>query len=195
MSTNNFLGDIEPQIPKQGEANDSIVTKSAYSGSVSVKVCTNTGKVKLAFKAHNEGTINLSKIFAMLMAGNTEALAYIPKYIDLEYSADGGATWGTFLRKAIPLTGISYYEDSSLASTNWVTVGTGVIPYSYFLESISATSPNTFRLVLKSEDISSPLVDRALAYFYNITAEQLSAVTSGTQAIIQWKLQLLHEED
>jgi len=182
-----------PPVPDTTAESDAVVTSSKYVGSVSIKIKDKDGDIRVIKTNHNEGTLNLSKLFAMMMCGYSESLNYVPKFIDLQYSSDSGVTWLTYLKKEIPLTAISHFLDTSLNPSNWVFSCTSVIPFTSLRDPVRADDPYAFRFVLKTDKIMSPVISRELAYFYNITAEELSNIEEGTQAIIEWKMQLVHK--
>ena len=180
----------EPAI--QPAENNAIITGSKYVGSLSLKIKDKNNNIKVIKSSHNEGTINLSKLFAMLLSGYPEAMSYVPKFLDLQFSSDNGITWLSYLKREVALTAISYYLDSSLSPANWVFSSTAVISYSNLRDPVSPESPYGFRFALKTDNIMNAIIPRELAYFYNITAEELSNIEDGTQAIIEWKMQLIH---
>lgn len=183
-----------PALPEEKD-NSAIVTGSKYVGAVSFKLKDKNDNIKIIKSSHNEGTVNLSKLFAMLMSGYPVALNYIPKFLDLQYSDNGGEAWFSYLKTEVPLTAPSYYFDTSISPSNWVAAYTAVIAYSSMRDKVDPKTSQIFRFVLKTDRISEAVIPRDLAYFYNISAEELSNIEDGTQAIIEWKMQLVHDRE
>lgn len=181
------------EVPPEPTEN-AIITGSRYVGNLSFKLVDKSNNIKVIKSSHNEGTLNLSKLFAMLLSGYPVALNYVPKFLDLQYTSDNGTTWLSYLKREVPLTAISYYLDSSLTPSNWVFSSTAVISYSNLRDPVSPESPYGFRFALKTDNIMNAVISRELAYFYDISAEELSNIEDGTQAIIEWKMQLVHTD-
>lgn len=173
---------------------DSNTTTLKYSGSVTMKIKKN-GKIVTVTNGHNGGTIYLSKLFSMLMSGYTKALQYIPSYVDLQYRDENSSDpWVSYLKREVAISAPSYYSDGSISPANWVYVATASIPFGLLSSAVTEDSPYEFRLCLLSDDIeSSDLGGRDLAYFTSIQKEELSKIEEGSQAIIEWKMQLLYD--
>ena len=168
-----------------------------YMGNVDIKLRVGQHIVNLKSK-HNKGTLTLSKAFSLFMSGYSEAFKYIPKYIDLQKESkdevSGKPVWTSSLLKPIAITAPSFKYDENL--NNWVSLSTAVIPAEMLIEPIIISSDfeqNNYRLCLLCEELADPLVSRELAYFEAINDKDLAKITPGTQAIIEWRMQLLQE--
>ena len=125
-------------------------------------------------------------------AGNIEEARVLLKESKDEVS--GKPVWTSSLLKPIAITAPSFKYDENL--NNWVSLSTAVIPAEMLIEPIIISGDfeqNNYRLCLLCEELADPLVSRELAYFEAINDKDLAKITPGTQAIIEWRMQLLQE--
>lgn len=169
------------------------MTNLFYNGFVSVSIKINDKLINLS--NHNSGLPTLNRSFCNFITGNTTTIEDIPEYIDLRYN--NGESWESILISRIHLSGKSWTYDSSLQ--NYVAKFTGVISYNYLSRLISRTDTSLYRLYLYSgslglDSLGNPTGYYDLAYL-DIDAETLSYLSPGTQAIIEWSMQLLNFND
>lgn len=159
------------------------MTNVAYLGNVKIRL-----KIKdkiFEIINHNEGLPELSKSFAKFITGGLITVEDIPQYLDLRKYIDNN--WQSQLNTRISLSGKYFDYDESIG--NWVARLTGVISANYLSNPISRDDTSTYRLYLLSG--SNPPAPLA---FIEIGADTLSNLTPGTQAIIEWNMQLVNIE-
>lgn len=183
-------------------------TDVRYQGNVKIQIRKNGQAIKDIVR-HNNGTITLSRAFALFIANIQGSEAYVPQYLDLQYIAnplevdiDNLENWETYLKKIISLSGpeVKYItnaykpknKEGAGYEKNWVTIFRANIPYNLLTSAVEATDKGAFRFFLLSNPIDSTSnIDRRLAWV-NITAEELSKLEPGTEAMIEWQVQLVH---
>lgn len=175
-----------------------------YNGTVKIKIVKN-GNV-LEITNHNSGTQALKQNLCWFLAGNYTTgnipsvhpwRYYLPGALDLYYIAPNQGGHISFLNNLQPLTGPTYVEEDSELGINQTddlgnvylpasTTYTGTLNYSNLVETIDATDTGRFLLVLKSgEDTDGSRRD--LAYI-PVAAKELSKLSPGTNAIVEWKM-------
>lgn len=181
-------------------------TGLCYVGNVTVKLKTKNGKV-IEIGRHNSGTTTLSKAFALFMANNANASAYIPQYIDLQwienpqsYDTEILSNWTSYLKRNVSITApeVTYEQNAykirgqSSYKKNWVVTVTASLPYNLLQSQVYSTSTAAYRLFLCSGELpNDSSTDTRLAWV-NIGANELSKMEPGTEALIEWQLQLVH---
>lgn len=148
-----------------------------YKGIVNVKI-----KIKdkiVSFENHNAGLPLLGKSFCKFITGNTTTEEDIPYYLDI--LKDGGAPENSILVNKIHLSG-RYWEYND---PNYIAKFTAVVSYSSLKSVINRSDSGQFKLYMYSAGANP----QALATM-GITAESLSLITPGTQAIIEWSMML-----
>lgn len=149
-----------------------------YKGIVTIKF-----KIKdkiVSFENHNAGLPRLGKSFCKFITGNATTDEDIPYYLDIIKQVDGAADSSILINK-IHLSG-RYWEYSD---PNYVAKFTAVVSYSSLKQSINRSDSGTFKLYM----YSAGALSEALATMV-ITAESLSLISPGTQAIIEWSMML-----
>ena len=167
-------------------------TRLSYKGTVKVKIKINN-KYYTIYK-HNNGTEYLQKSFCKFISGNYGGDSDIPQLIDLR-KEDGYGNWTTYLNQELGLTGKTYLKttDAELGLDDvWVARFTAAIPYSVLIDPkpIAETDTGHYRLYLYSSFDVEEQSYHDLAYI-DISAEALSQITPGTQALVEWSMQLL----
>lgn len=178
------------------------LTNLLYVGNVKFKI--KIGDKIVEVSNHNKGLPALQRAFCNFLTGNDITKEDVPQFMDLRYSpvgTDNFSKSNTLLLNKLPLTGRSWeegkyiYSDSSEEST-YVAKLTAVLSSNSLIRKISNGEPYDFRIYLISgsngtvNDVPSGYFD--LAYL-NISSEALSMIGPGSQAIIEWSLQLLTE--
>lgn len=142
-----------------------------------------TGTVRIQFKLgdtvystvrHNEGLQPLFYLLSRALAGES-TVSLKPTKIDLREQKNG--IWESALNRISNISGLSYGTDES---GDWVTRATTTIAYTQLRAGISAGSD--YRLYLMSEKDD-------LAYL-EVPYQDLSKITAGTQALIDWTLKI-----
>ena len=167
----------------------STVTNIEYKGTVAVKL--HIGDKTVSLKNTNAGTDYLKKSICKFLSGNYGGLPDIPQYIDLRKKITE-ERWDTYLNETIVLTGKKFLyvnEDLELGiSNNWVARFTAAIPRASLKEAISS---GEYRLYLygayDSNDSSERYHDLA---YVGVSSEDLARITPGTQALIEWSMQI-----
>ena len=164
-----------------------------------VKLDLKIGDKIISFKTFNNGTDYLKKAFCKFLSGNYGGNADIPQMLDLKKFDSESQTFKTYLNQEIILTGKTYLytSDSQLGiNNNWVARFTAALPYNALLEPIQDTDTNEYRLYLYGSYDETDINERYhdLAYI-KVTAEALSRITEGTQALIEWSMQLLNPDE
>lgn len=167
-----------------------------YKGSVKVKIKINN-KYYTVYN-HNSGTEYLQKSFCKFLTGNYGGEPDIPQLIDLRRQDPTYSQWTTCLNQEIGLTGKTYLKttDAELGLNDvWVARFTAAIPYSTLIANVTEGFTN-FRLYLygsfDGDDSSERYHD--LAYI-DISKETVEKITPGTQALIEWSMQLLNYDE
>lgn len=180
------------------------LTNLFYAGRVNLKIKINDRVVEV--KNHNKGLPALQRAFCNFLTGNDITREDIPQSMDLRFSTKGTEQFdpaNSLLLNRLPLTGKSWeegrfiYSESKEEST-YIAKLTAVLSSNSLTRQITTEDEANydFRLYLVSgsngtiNGVVSGYFD--LAYI-NITAEQLSLIGPGSQAIIEWSLQLLTE--
>lgn len=175
-----------------------VSTYLGYRGIVQFKL--RIGDKVICVARKNNGTDYLLKSFCKFLSGNYGGNADIPQLFDLRKRvSEDPEKWETCLNQEIVLTGKTYFKtsDSQLGIDNsWVARFTASIPYSTLVEAISDTDTTPYRFYLygsyDTNDISERYHD--LAYI-PVTAEALSRITEGTQALVEWTMQILNSDE
>ena len=165
-----------------------------YKGVASLKLKINDKIFEIEHT--NNGTDYLKKSFCKFLSGNYGGNADIPQLLDLRVFDDSASKWLTCLNQEIVLTGKTYLQtsDPQLGIDNsWVARFTAAIPYASLLEPISDTDSREFRFYLYGTFDSTDVNERYhdLAYI-PVEASSLSRITEGTQALLEWSMQLLN---
>ena len=163
------------------------ITQLQYQGNVtiSLKIKDKVKKLKL----HNNGTAALQEIFARIMANDSDSTAEFrnmtPNYLDLCRSSDG-EEWYTCLLDIIniPTTARRATIDDN---NEWVARFTATIRYDDLIVPIESTDTDKFRLYLYYMNSERGRAD--LAYL-DVSAIDISKISPGTQAIIEWDMKL-----
>lgn len=167
-------------------------TVLSYLGNVTVKIKINDKIIKLEDK--NAGLPLLRKNICKYLTGNYGGTSEIPQFLDLMYNADPSLdedhkTWVTYLSNQISLTGKVF--EYSAKYDNWVAKFTAIINHNNLLNDVAENDPGEFKLVLldgyKPNDPESsyqPLAE------LHIESYMLARITPGTQAIIEWVMQI-----
>lgn len=181
------------------------LTNLLYVGYVDFKIKVNDRIVHVS--RHNKGLPGLQRAFCNFLTGNSITHDDVPQFIDLRYSSTGMYDFDrdhTLLLNKLPLTGRSWeegkyvYGDNEEEST-YIAKLTAVLSSNSLIRKISNTESATtdFRFYLMSgsngtiNGVASGYFDLA---YVDITAEALSLIGPGSQAIIEWSLQLLTGE-
>lgn len=163
-----------------------------YIGDVTVKI--KVGDKVITLDNHNNGTPLLNKIICKFLTGNYGGIHEVPQYLDLKYNSnpalsEESKTWETYLSTQIALTG-KVYEQSEKYN-NWIAKFTAVIYHNNLLNGISENDPGEFKLVLLS-GYNSTAPDTSYQVLAELAIESymLARITPGTQAIIEWVMQI-----
>lgn len=157
------------------------LTKVFYKGKVNLQL-----KIKdqiISIDNHNAGLLGLSLSFCKFITGNSITENDIPIYIDLTKSDEEFDIGDSILINKIRLSGRFFELDPT--SNNYVAKFNAVISNSSLTETISRADSNYFKLILYTA--GNP--QTALATM-NVSAETLSLITPGTQAIVEWSMML-----
>lgn len=177
-----------------------------YNGLVNVSI--KIGNKVIELSGNNKGTQHLKQSLCLFLTHNFSSevdeqrnytpIYYYPQYLDLLYQANSSASAVHFLSYMQPLTSFEYIEEDATL-TDYIStpeVGdayyppaakfTGVINYSNLVEAVSPDDTGIFTLVLMSgknyNDVAQPMA------YIRVSAKQLSQISPGTSAIIEWKL-------
>lgn len=179
------------------------LTNLLYVGYVDLKIKINDRVVHTS--RHNRGLPALQRAFCNFLTGNDITNEDVPQFIDLRYSSKEENKFdktNTLLLNKLPLTGKSWeegkyiYQDSSQEST-YIAKLTAVLSSNSLIRKISSAEDDTlnFRFYLLSGSNGVVNGDAISGYFdmayLDVTAEALSLIGPGSQAIIEWSLQLL----
>ena len=166
------------------------LTRLKYKGNVKVSI-----KIKdkiFEVNTHNEGLPALSRAFCQFITGNRITEEDIPQYLDLRYS--DGETYNSCLLSRVHLSGKSWVYDS--ANSNYIAKFTGVISYNNLTRAITRADSELYRLYLYSGSLGVDSNNEYTGYydlaFLDISAETLSYLSPGTQAIIEWSMELVN---
>lgn len=177
------------------------ITNLFYVGNVSIKLKINDKIVNI--ENHNRGLLALQRAFCDFITGNTITNESVPQFMDLRCSVQGANNFNTsLLLNKLPLTGKSWEEgryvyDNNDEERTCVAKLTAVLSSNSLIEKISSSDTRDFRLYLLSG--SNGIVNGQVSGYFEmaylgISAEQLSLIGPGSQAIIEWSLQLLTGE-
>ena len=177
------------------------LTNLLYVGKVSFKV-----KIKdkiIEVSNHNKGLPALQRAFCNLVTGNRITNTDIPEYMDVRFSTDNGETFpaeNTILLNKLPLSGKSWEEGQFIYNETteedvYTAKLTAVLSSNSLATRVnSADQSKKYRIYLVS-GTNGTINGEINGYFemayLNISAEALALVMPGTQAIIEWSLQLL----
>lgn len=157
------------------------VTKVHYKGKVNVKLRIKDKVVSI--NNHNAGLKPLSLSFAKFITGNPITENDIPVYLDLTKAHTENDPAVSMLITKVRLSG-RYFELDSETDT-YVAKFNAVISNSSLTETISRSDTSIFKLVLCTAGTpQTPLATM------DVSAETLSLITPGTQAIIEWTMML-----
>lgn len=170
-------------------------TELNYVGKVVLKLRINGEDFILRSK--NKGTNYLKKSICKFLTGNYGGEVDIPQMLDLRIYDEANERWKSFLNQQIELTGKTYQyidDDKELGiRDNWVARFEGAIPYAALLDPIRIGDEGSYRLYLygafDTEDIKERYHD--LAYI-PVSVESLARITPGTQALVEWNMQILN---
>lgn len=168
------------------------MTVCKYIGEVNVKLKINDKIVNLS--THNSGTPNLQRAFCKFVCGNTITVEDIPQFLDLRKSSDEFENEQSCLLNRVALTGKSWdelrYSNSVTESTSeYIAKFTGVISSNSLSALINKGDTRKYRLYLCSGSLYSNTGFYDLAYI-DVSAEDLSHITVGTQAVIEWSMKI-----
>lgn len=174
-------------------------TSLGYKGIVQIKLRIKDKIVDLTIK--NNGTDYFKKAFCKFLTGNYGGSSDIPQMLDLRRKVEEASVekWTTCLNQEIILSGKTYLltTDSSLGiNNNWVARFNAAIPYSALLDPISDDDTGEYRFYLYGSFDNKDVEERYhdLAYI-DIDAQSLSNITEGTQALLEWSMQLLNVDE
>ncbi len=144
----------------------------------------------------NNGTDYLKKAFCKFLSGNYGGSADIPQMLDLRKLDENNNIWRSCLNQEIILTGKTYLKttDAELGvNDNWVARFSAAIPYAALISPIEASDSGSYRLYLYGTFDSTDVNERYhdIAYI-DIDALSLSRISPGTQALVEWSMQLLN---
>lgn len=174
------------------------LTNVSYVGHVDLKIKINDKIITVS--QHNKGLPALQRAFCNFITGNMITNEDVPQFMDLRMSNSLQEDYSqSVLLNKLPLTGKSWEEGKYVYSDNveestYIAKLTAVLSSNSLIRKISSSENNKFRLYLVSG--SNGIVnDQVSGYFdlayLDIPAEQLSLIGPGSQAIIEWSLQLL----
>lgn len=179
------------------------ITNLLYVGNVSLKIKVKDKIIKV--DNHNKGLPALQRAFCEFITGNIITNESVPQFMDLRYKNHNETDWRnstSILLNKLPLTGKSFeegryvYGDNSQENT-YVAKLTAVLSSNSLVEKISGSDTRDFRLYLLSG--SNGLVNGQVSGYFEMAylpmdVEQLSLIGPGSQAIIEWSLQMLTGE-
>lgn len=160
-----------------------------YKGDVNVKF--KTGNKIYEVKRHNSGLPLLQKTFCMFLYGDREFIANIPKYVDLRFATSATAPdneWQTCIRSKLALTAKQPSYDAQ--NKNWILTFNCALPHVALTHVVSES--NFYRLYMEANNGAEANEDKDLA-FIDVLGEDLKFIEPGTEAIIEWTMQLLKE--
>lgn len=162
------------------------LTTLAYKGSVKISI-----KIKdkiFNVESHNNGLPTLFQSFCKFITGNKTTIEDIPEYLDLRGGINGAFV--SRLVSKVHLSGKGYvFEDNT-----YVAKFTAVISYNQLTKAITRFDTDEYRLYLCSGSLginsnNEVTGNNDIAYL-DVTAETLSYLSPGTQAIIEWSMKL-----
>ena len=166
------------------------MTTVSYKGDV--KVCLKIKDKIIDIQNHNAGLPALSRAFCQFITGNSLTIEDLPEFIDLRFNS--GSAWESCLVARVPLSGKSWVYDDSTG--NYVAKFTGVISYNYLNRVITRNDTTDYRLYIYSGSLGPDGMGNYSGYYdfayLDISAESLSYISPGTQAIIEWSMQLVN---
>lgn len=163
-----------------------------YIGDVTVKL--HIGDKIVELEKHNTGLPLLRKTLCKFLTGNYEGPHELPQFLDLQYNAnpslpEDAKIWVTYLSSRISLTGKVYEKNSKF--DNWISRFTAIINHTDLLNDISESDPGEFRLViLNGYNSNSPENSYKPLAQLPVDAYMLARITPGTQAMIEWVMQI-----
>lgn len=159
-----------------------------YKGYVQLKIKINDKVITV--KDHNNGLPYLQKVFCNFLIGNLITIEDIPECLDVRRQENGSSPWVSYLLSKIHLTSKSWNIETEGGVDNYIATFTAVIPSTSLIQPISKSDTGNFRLYLQTGALSPTTGYNDLAYL-DISAEELSKISPGTQAIIEWSMKLL----
>lgn len=167
-------------------------TPLGYTGLVTLSLKIGDKIVKV--QRHNAGLPNLMKSICKFLTGQGDQEHEIPEFLDLRRRLVGtGDPWDTFITQQVSCgtTGRIYEYDTEIE--NWIAVYTFSIPYSILVDYVEVDDEiHEYRFVLYSEDAAGNPMDLA---FIPVSAAELSRITPGLQAIVEWRIQIVNAPD
>lgn len=163
-----------------------------YIGNVNVKL--QIGDKTITLENHNAGTPLLKKTLCKFLTGNYSGAWEIPQFLDLKYNAnpelpEESKVWVTFLTSEVSLTGKVY--EFSAKYDNWIAKFTAVINHNNLLNDVVESDPGEFKLILLSGyNSNEPLSSYQPLAELPIEAYVLARITPGTQAVVEWAMQI-----
>lgn len=163
-----------------------------YIGDVTIKL--KLGDKVITLENHNAGLPLLNKTICKFLTGNYGGPYETPQFLDLQYNANPSLSeeskvWVTYLYSQESLTGKMY--EKSAKYNNWIAKFTAVINHNNLVNDVVESDPGEFRIVLlsgynpnKPEESYQPLAELP------IEAYMLARITPGTQAIVEWAMQI-----
>ena len=165
-----------------------------YKGVVRLNLKINNKIISIT--SSNNGTDYLKKAFCKFLSGNYGGSADVPQMLDLRRLDTVNNIWRTCLNQEIVLSGKTYLRttDAELGVTdNWVARFTAAVPYAALISPIDSSDDGQYRFYLygafDDNDINERYHD--LAYI-DIDTTSLSRISPGTQALIEWSMQILN---
>lgn len=176
------------------------ITDITYKGTVSVKL--QIGNKVVAIQSKNTGTDYLKQAICKFLSGNYGGNPDIPQRIELRKRvevAGGGERWSNILNEEIFLSGKTFLKttDELLGiHDNWVARFTAAIPHSALMEAVLPGDNDNYRLYLVGAFDDSNIQERYhdLAYIA-VDAADVARITSGTQALVEWSMQILQAQE
>ena len=163
------------------------------------KVSIKIGDKIVTLNSFNNGTDYLKKSFSKFLTGNYGGNADIPQMLDLRKYDSDNDIWRSCLNQEIVLSGKTYLKTTDIElgiNDNWVARFTAAVPYASLIEPIQPNDTSSYRFYLygsfDTEDVNERYHD--LAYI-NVDVSSLSRITTGTQALIEWSMQLLNTDE
>ena len=164
-------------------------TNLSYRGDVTIKLT--IGDKIIEYKNHNAGLPALMKSLCKFLVGQGNP-AEIPEYLDLKRRLAGsGEPWDSYITQQVSCgtSGRIYEFDTDV--NNWVARYTFSIPYAILVDYVEIDdTAHEYRLVLYAENPDGSQLE--LAYL-PVSPAELSRITPGIQAIVEWSLQIKND--
>lgn len=169
------------------------LTQVLYRGKVDISL--KIGDKTIRMSSHNNGLPYLQRAFCNFIVGNMITIEDIPEFLDLRKQIVANGAWQTCLLSRVHLSGKSWSENTTSQGTNeCIATFTGVLAYMNLKEAIPRGDTSSYRLYLYSGSLSDTTGYDDMAYL-DITADELSRISPGTQAIVEWSMKLLIGEE